>query len=313
MNQKTSAYLAAVSMSVIIGFSFLANKVTLVTGSPWAVLAHRFTFSFLVLITLKGFGFFKFKLKKEEMISILPLSLFYPLLFFPLQILGLQRVFSSEAAIIQATTPLLTMLLASLILKEKTKPLQKIFMLISLSGVLYISLMKETDLTRGSLMGYMLLLLSSLSSAANIVLIRKKVRDHSFLKLTSVAITAGFIVFSTINIILHLADHRINEYFLPLMTPSFLMGVIYLGVLSTLGTSLLSSFALTRLEASRMSIFNHLGTVISILAGVLILKESLEGYQVAGAILIIIGVMGTNYYGKSHDQSLQGPHFFRAK
>lgn len=308
VNEKTSAYLAAVSMAVIIGFSFLANKVTLTTASPWAVLAHRFTFSFLALIILKGFGFFKFRLKKEEILSILPLSLFYPLLFFSLQILGLQKVFSSEAAIIQATTPLLTMLLAAVILKEKTKSMQKIFMLISLSGVIYISVMKGTDLSRGSLAGYVLLLLSSLSSAANIVLIRKKIRDHSFLKLTSVAITAGFIIFSTINVIMHLAEGRINDYFTPLMTPSFLIGVMFLGILSTLGTSLLSNFALTRLEASRMSIFNHLGTVISILAGVLILKETLEGFKIIGAVLIIIGVIGTNYFAKAHHKAAQQPH-----
>ncbi len=308
VNEKTSAYLAAVSMAVIIGFSFLANKVTLTTASPWAVLAHRFTFSFLALIILKMFGFFKLRLKKEEILSILPLSLFYPLLFFSLQILGLQKVFSSEAAIVQATTPLLTMLLAAVILKEKTKSMQKIFMLISLSGVIYISVMKGTDLSRGSLAGYVLLLLSSLSSAANIVLIRKKIRDHSFLKLTSVAITAGFIIFSTINVIMHLAEGRINDYFTPLMTPSFLIGVMFLGILSTLGTSLLSNFALTRLEASRMSIFNHLGTVISILAGVLILKETLEGFKIIGAVLIIIGVIGTNYFAKAHHKAAQQPH-----
>jgi len=308
LNDKTTAYLAAVSMAVIIGFSFLANKVTLETASPWAVLAHRFTFSFLALFVLKSFGFFKFRLKKEEILSILPLSLFYPLLFFSLQILGLQIVFSSEAAIIQATTPLMTMLLAALILKEKTKSMQKIFMLISLSGVVYISLMKGTNLSNGSLTGYALLLVSSLSSAANIVLIRKKIRDHSFLKLTSVAIVSGFIIFSTINVIIHLAENRMNEYFTPLLTPSFLLGVIFLGVLSTLGTSLLSNFALTRLEASRMSIFNHLGTVISIAAGVLILKESLAGFQIIGAVLIIIGVIGTNYFARSHHKAAQRPH-----
>lgn len=308
MNEKTSAYLAAVSMAVIVGFSFLANKVTLETASPWAVLAHRFTFSFLALMILKSFGLFRFKLKKEEILAILPLSIFYPLLFFSLQILGLMSVFSSEAAIIQATTPLMTMLLAALILKEKTKSAQKIFMLISLAGVLYISLMKGTDLTRGSLMGYALLLCSSLSSAANIVLIRKKIRDHSFLKLTAVAIVSGFIIFTSINVVMHLADGRMNEYFTPLRTPSFLIGVMFLGILSTLGTSLLSNFALTRLEASRMSIFNHLGTVISIVAGVVLLNETLKGFQIVGAVLIIIGVIGTNYFARSHHKAAHRPH-----
>ncbi|HSR04311.1 MAG TPA: DMT family transporter [Proteiniclasticum sp.] len=298
MEKKTTAYLAALSMSIIIGFSFFTNKISLNTASPYAILAHRFSFAFLGLLVLKGLGFMKFKMTKKEFLTILPLSLFYPLLFFTLQLLGLQRVFSSEAGIIQATTPLMTMILATVILKEKTARKQKIFMLISLTGVVYISLMKGAELSISSLTGYVLLLLSSLSSAMNLVLIRKLVRNHSFMKLTFVAITTGFIIFNLVNLMLHINEGSLHTYFYPLRTPSFLLGVLFLGVLSTLGTSLLSNFALSRLEASRMSIFNHLGTVISIFAGVLLLQEHLKYYQVIGAVLIIIGVIGTNYFAK---------------
>lgn len=305
MEKKSTAYLAALSMSVIIGFSFLTNKISLDTASPWAILAHRFTFAFLALLALKILGFMKFRMTRKEVLAILPLSLFYPLLFFSLQLLGLQKVYSSEAGIIQAMTPLLTMILATLILKEKTKRMQKLFMLVSLSGVVYISLMKGAELSLESLTGYGLLLLSSISSAMNLVLIRKLVKDHSFMKLTSVAITTGFILFNLINLTLHLMEGNIMRYFSPLKTPSFLLGVLFLGVLSTLGTSLLSNFALSRLEASRMSIFNHLGTVISIFAGILLLHEHLRYYQVIGALLIIIGVIGTNYFAADKRESRQ--------
>lgn len=305
MEKKSIAYLAALSMSVIIGFSFLTNKISLDTASPWAILAHRFTFAFLALLALKILGFMKFRLTRKEVLAILPLSLFYPLLFFSLQLLGLQKVYSSEAGIIQAMTPLLTMILATLILKEKTKRMQKLFMLVSLSGVVYISLMKGAEISFESLTGYGLLLLSSLSSAMNLVLIRKLVKNHSFMKLTSVAITTGFILFNLLNLTLHLMEGNIMRYFSPLKTPSFLLGVLFLGVLSTLGTSLLSNFALSRLEASRMSIFNHLGTVISIFAGVLLLHEHLRYYQVIGALLIIIGVIGTNYFAADKRESRQ--------
>ena len=305
MEKKSTAYLAALSMSVIIGFSFLTNKISLDTASPWAILAHRFTFAFLALLALKILGFMKFRLTRKEVLAILPLSLFYPLLFFSLQLLGLQNVYSSEAGIIQAMTPLLTMILATLILKEKTKRMQKLFMLVSLSGVVYISLMKGAEISFESLTGYGLLLLSSLSSAMNLVLIRKLVKNHSFMKLTSVAITTGFILFNLLNLTLHLMEGNIMRYFSPLKTPSFLLGVLFLGVLSTLGTSLLSNFALSRLEASRMSIFNHLGTVISIFAGVLLLHEHLRYYQVIGALLIIIGVIGTNYFAADKRESRQ--------
>lgn len=308
MRSKYSAYLAALSMSIIIGFSFLASKVTLESASPWAILAHRFTFSFLSLLLLKVLGLIRVTLTMKEFLHILPLSIFFPLWFFTFQILGLQTVTSSEAAIIQAIIPLLTMVLATLILKEKTGRIQKVFMLVSLAGVLYISFMGGDGFSGEGLTGYVLLLLSSLSSAVNFVLIRKYVARYHYLKLTSVGIISGFIVFNCINLFLHLSAGTMESYFSPLKVRSFLLGIVFLGTLSTLGSSLLSNFALSRLEASRISIFNHLTTVISILAGVVLLKESLMSYQILGAVLIILGVIGTNYYSPAHQKRISGTH-----
>jgi drug/metabolite transporter (DMT)-like permease len=69
---------------------------------------------------------------------------------------------------------------------------------------------------------------------------------------------------------------------------------------------LLSNYALTRMEASRMSIFQHLSTVISILAGILFLDETLSPVQVLGAVLIVAGVMGTQKRTRSFGADTAG-------
>lgn len=51
---------------------------------------------------------------------------------------------------------------------------------------------------------------------------------------------------------------------------------------------------LSKIEASKMSVFSNLGTVISIIAGVIFLKEEIYYYHILGSILIIIGVIGAN-------------------
>jgi drug/metabolite transporter (DMT)-like permease len=76
------------------------------------------------------------------------------------------------------------------------------------------------------------------------------------------------------------------------------MALAYLGVLSTLVTSLLSSFALKWIEASKMSVIGNLSTLISMIAGAYILKEQLAYYHIIGAVVIIIGVVGTNFGGR---------------
>ena len=44
------------------------------------------------------------------------------------------------------------------------------------------------------------------------------------------------------------------------------------------------------------AVFINLATVISIAAGVLIVKEHLYWYQAVGGILIVLSVWGTNYF-----------------
>jgi len=46
-----------------------------------------------------------------------------------------------------------------------------------------------------------------------------------------------------------------------------------------------------------MSVFSNFATLITILAGVIFLKEQFHLYHLVGAIIIIAGVIGTNYFG----------------
>jgi len=66
MNEKTKAYLAALSFSTIIGFSFLFTKVALGFASPLTNLAHRYTVAAIVLFILQQSKLIQVKLSKED-------------------------------------------------------------------------------------------------------------------------------------------------------------------------------------------------------------------------------------------------------
>lgn len=299
-NDRNKGYLAAILLAMIVGFSFMVTKLTIGSAGPVETLAHRFTVSFVTLIALLLSRTIKLQLTWDEVKVLLPLSFFYPILFFSFQIFGLQYIASSEAGIIQATAPIITMILAGFLLKEKSSGTQKLFMMLSLFGMFYISFMKGLSFSSKSLYGLLLILFSATASATSNVLSRKFSRRYGFLKITALAITVGFLVFNLLNVMVHLIHGNLLNYFDPLKNRTYLLAVIFLGTLSTLGTSLLSNYSLSKLEASRMSIFTHLGTVISIIAGVVILHEPLHGYHLLGAFLILLGVIGTNYVGRHH-------------
>ena len=83
-------------------------------------------------------------------------------------------------------------------------------------------------------------------------------------------------------------------YFAPLGQVSYLLSILYLGILASIVTGSLSIYAIVRLGASTVSVFGNLGTVLTILAGALILHEPIYSYHVIGATMIIAGILGMN-------------------
>ena len=51
-----------------------------------------------------------------------------------------------------------------------------------------------------------------------------------------------------------------------------------------------------------MSVFANLSTVVTIGAGALILHERITVYDMIGSCLIILGVIGTNYFGDKKEE-----------
>lgn len=297
-NNKTNAYFAAVLYAFIIGFSFLFTKMALTVDDPLNILAHRFTISFFTLLIPVLFGWIKLKITARDVLSIIPLSLFYPTLFFAFQVFGLVYVSSSEAGIIQATVPVFTMILATLFLKENINLLQKVSLGASVCGVIYIFIMKGIHLKSASFLGIVLIMLSALSAACYNVIAKKITRKYKVVEVTYVMTAIGFLSFNALSAADHIVKNTLITYFKPFSSPVFLISIFYLGILSSLITSLLSNYTLSKIEASKMSVFSNLSTLITIFAGSIFLQEGIRYYHIIGAIMIFLGIVGMNFSGR---------------
>ncbi|WP_256757002.1 DMT family transporter [Cohnella sp. WQ 127256] len=294
MSTSKKAYAAAFLYALIIGLSFMFTKVALTAASPIDTLAHRFTLSLLAASIPLVLGKIKITMKLKDMVSILPLAVLYPACFFAFQAFGLSYSSSSEAGIIQASVPVFTLVLAAILLKETSSLQQKLATFLSTAGVIYIFAMKGFDLAGSSFLGSILILLSALSASGYNVLASKLTRKYSLYDLTYVMLLIGFIVFNFAALVQHQTSNTLPHFFQPFTNTDFLLSIIYLGVLSSLGTALLSNYALSIMKASQMSVFSNLATLITMAAGVLFLNEQLRYFHIIGAIIIIGGVIGTN-------------------
>ena len=303
MAEKRMAYIAAIIYSIVIGLSFMFVKMTLTVASPMDTLAHRFTIAMMgvtVLVLLKRE---KLKINKYDLLQILPLALLYPIAFFTFQVFGLARISSSEAGIIQATVPIFTLVLASILLKEKATRGQIAFISLSVLGVIYMLFMNGVSANTANLLGSGFIVLSAIATSLYNVFARKLTQQYNLVTLTYVMTLCGFLVFNGIAVGNHLVNGTIHQFFRPFMHVDFILAILYLGILSSLGTSYLSNYALSKMEASKMSVFSNFATLITIVAGVIFLQEAFHLYHLMGAIVIIIGVVGTNYLGNGRKRN----------
>lgn len=314
MNQKglRLAYLFAVLNAVIIGFSFLFAKMSLTYARPLDTLAYRFAASFAVMSIPIALGWVKLHYRGKPLIKLLLLAFTYPLGFFTLQAFGLQNATSSEGGILYAFTPVVTLLFASLFLKETTTVLQKLSIFLSIFGVVFIFVMKGSRIDLSNMLGLFLLFLTCVAFAAYSVMARSLSKHFSPAEITYFMLGVGFVVFIVVSFNNHLSKGTMDEFWEPLSNRTFLFSILYLGVISSLVTALTANYILSKMEASKMSVFTNLSTITSIAAGALFLGEGVTWYHLVGSGFIILGVIGAQLLGQTKLTSKKGTLAVRA-
>lgn len=298
MTKKTKAYIAITLQSLIIGFSFLFVKISLRNADTFTLLSHRFTVAAVFLLVYRIFNRNMNKISLSDFLKILPYSIGFPIVFFLFQTLGLERIASAQAGVIQATIPILTLITARIILKEKINAIQKFFIVTSVSGLVFINIMKGLNTNTYNYLGMLFILISALSFALYSVLIKKISSKYSTMEIVYVVNISGFIFFNVVSIYRHIVNHNIYSYFIPFTEKSFLLSILYLGILSSVVTSILLTYAVSKIEATRVGLFNNVTSVIAIISGSIFLGEKLFWYDFLGIALVLLSTIGFNLVKK---------------
>lgn len=287
---KITAIASLLASAIIIGFSYVVLKTGLKYASPFTVLIDRLVIAVLVVFLLKKTGVITIdKISNEQKVKLFFLSALYPIAFFMFQNFGIKHITASEASIIYSLIPILTTIASAIVLKEKTTLSQKFGILLSFGGMAYISFRSFNGFS-DSATGYMLIFCSLLSMVFYYVFLKKSVA-----KISPVSITYYLVLFAVLSsVMVYLGWELINYQTLPdldrLENYGYVMAILYLGVLSTLGTSLLTSIGIKNLSAVQTSIFSNISPFFGILAGVLIMGDVLRTYQIIGAVFIFTGM-----------------------
>jgi len=293
---KYLPYIAGLSYSSIFGFSFMFTKISLGYIPPFQLLGFRFGVAAIVFTLLYLFKLIKLDYHDKNMGLLFLLALFQPVFYFIFETMGIKYSSSSEAGLMISLIPVIVTMLAVIVLKERPSKKQLIFIMLSVSGVIFIILMKGQLDVKKHYFGMLLLGGAILMAGLYSILSRLLSLNYKPVEITFVMIWSGAIVFNIIALFMHQGD--IMEYLIPLQNFDLFLSVLYLGILSSMVAFFLLNFTLSRIKASQSSVFSNLVTVISIIAGIVFLGENFFWFQIIGGIMIITGVWGTNYYGK---------------
>lgn len=292
------AYAAAIAYSIFIGLSLMFVKLIVHLASTFDILAARFLLSFVLLSLSVLFGCVKLQIKIKDFWLLLPFAVLYPVLFFTFQTWGLLGATSAEGGIIQATAPIFTFILATWFLKEKSNLWQRFFLILSVAGVIFIFAMQGASLSIDHIGSIGFLLLSTLVFAVYTILVRRSGQTYKTYDLSYIIILLSSISFTIISLIQHAMNGTMDDIISPFYDPIYLYSIFYLAAFSSVLSILLSNYALSKLEAYKVSVFMNLSTFVSIIAGAVFLQEQITYVHIIGSIMIIAGVIGTNIAGR---------------
>ncbi|RCW63005.1 DMT family transporter [Saliterribacillus persicus] len=285
------AYLLLILAAIFYAGNLIVGKPVTQEIPPITLSFFRYLIAALVIFPI---GYREWKnnriLWKKEWKAILSLSISGLVLFNIFVYLALNYTTSINAGIVEASTPIFTLLLTFILFKERVTRMQLLGVFISLFGVFVV-------ITKGSLevimslevnIGDLIMLLAMITWAVYSIFIKQhtwKFPTYGALLVMSVVAIIIFIPLTWI---------EFNSWSEITWSWNVVLGLLYLGIFPSLIALVAYNKGVQAIGPSRASIFLNLIPVFTMIGAVIFLKEQLTFIQVGGAFLVIFGVLITN-------------------
>ena len=297
MDQRKSRHIKGIIVQIIaeamFGFSFMFTKEATSFATPLQLLSWRFMTAAILFLILIGIGSFKVNYHGKNLKAVLLLGFLHPICYFLCENKGISLTSASESGTIIATIPIFALLISSLFLHIKPNKNQTIGIFITLAGVLILVLSQGTKPTF-NLVGY-LLLFGAVIAYSFYAAQSTRIAEFTSVEKAGIMIFSGAVFFTATDVVTELVSGDIVHFIrLPFTYRSFLSAMLYLGIGSSIIAFTCNNYGIEVLGTTASSSFAALSTLVSVLAGILFLKESITALQGIATVLIITGVFITN-------------------
>ena len=276
-------YFCAIISVLLWSTTATISKLLLGSLDSMQILLVSSLFSFIFLLIINCFnGSIKEikKYKPKDYLIIFALGVIgiflYDLFFY----LGINAMQASQAFIINYLWPIMTVLFACIILKEKFTIRKIIAIIISFIGVIIVSSNGNLlSIEKSSLMGTIYCLLAALLYGLFSVLNKKQ----NYNKYTSMML---FYFNSTIISLIYVIATK--RFFVPELSQT--LGLLWIGMFTSAIAYTSWALALAKGDTARISNIAYLTPFISLVWTGIVLKEKISFYSVLGLVIIVLGI-----------------------
>ena len=295
MRRAFAANAAAFTAAILFGASVVAVRVAVRDIPPLTLAILRFGqggLLLLLLLLILARDLLRIRGKDVPYLFLLG-AIFFTI--FPVTFnMSLRLTEASRGALMLATMPLWSVLLARATKKEHLGTRQMCGVLLTFAGVGIV--LAERGLTfagtRVSLAGDALMLVTALCGAVYGVLAKRMLARYHAMTVTAYAMMFGTLLLTPAVFF----ENPVSA--MARMNADTVMLVIFLGVFGGAIGYFLWTFALTRLSPTQVAVYVNLNPMIAALLGATVLSERLTGAFIAGFVAVLGGVLLVNLSGK---------------
>lgn len=279
------------ALGLIWGSSFLLIKVGVEDLGPLPLVSVRIGLAALFMAVFLRVSGRQWPRQRSELIALVYVGVMNTAVPFTLITWGEERIDSGLATVLNATMPLFTLVIAHLALADERITPQKVAgLLLGFVGVALLASRDTDSSSPNSLSGQLAVLAASASYATSVVTIRRYLRRVDPLVTAGGSLMIGAVVVITLTLIA-----------VPLPSSGDLGGQAVLAVITlALANTVLAYFLFYHLidvwGATRTSLVTYVMPPLGLTLGALFLDEAVDWKIVAGAALILGGIVVVNLH-----------------
>jgi len=275
-------------LGAIWSSSFMWIKIAVQEVGPLTLVAFRVLFGLLFGIVIILIQRVRLPNTFKEWAPLLLLGITNVAIPFFLISWGEQSIVSAVAAILDATVPLFTILIAHYLLNDDKMTWPKVLgLLIGFVGVI-ILMSKDLGGSFGSVLGQLAVVLASAFYAGSAVFARKTTEDTPGILRSAVPLVSA-------TVIMWLATFFIER---PIHIPQLgitWIALLFLGVLGSGLAFVLSYYLIHEIGPTRTSMVTYLFPLGGVVLGVVFLNEELSWQLLVGAVFIVLSLVVANW------------------